>query len=253
MFEPGESWTYGTGIDWAGKLVERLTKQTLEQYMKANIWDVVGAESITFWPEKNASIKERLCAITVRAAEGQSVVPYEGPSISHGVTDCMGGQGGHASMPDYLRILHSLLKDDGKLMKPETLEQFFSPQLSKDSRKALDELRTRPAEWQMMVGHFPPHIGLDWGLGGILTTEPDEVWRGKGTLLWSGVYNLTWVSAWFREETFQVANVAFQFVDRATGLCGCFGTQVLPPGDMAVEEVIVAWEKAMYEMATAKS
>jgi CubicO group peptidase (beta-lactamase class C family) len=31
IFEPGTNWIYGPGIDWAGKLVERVTGQTLEE------------------------------------------------------------------------------------------------------------------------------------------------------------------------------------------------------------------------------
>jgi CubicO group peptidase (beta-lactamase class C family) len=39
IFQPGEKWSYGSALDWAGLLVERLTNSTLEEFMKANIWD----------------------------------------------------------------------------------------------------------------------------------------------------------------------------------------------------------------------
>jgi hypothetical protein len=37
LFEPGTSWTYSTGLDWAGILVARLNSTTLEKYMGKHI------------------------------------------------------------------------------------------------------------------------------------------------------------------------------------------------------------------------
>jgi len=48
IFEPGSSWAYGAGIDYAGVVVSRLTGLSLEEYMQKNIWDVVDANNITF-------------------------------------------------------------------------------------------------------------------------------------------------------------------------------------------------------------
>lgn len=31
VFEPGTSWAYGAGIDWAGMLLERTVGKTLEE------------------------------------------------------------------------------------------------------------------------------------------------------------------------------------------------------------------------------
>ena len=38
VFEPGASWEYSVGIDWAGFMVERVSGMDLETYMKKNIW-----------------------------------------------------------------------------------------------------------------------------------------------------------------------------------------------------------------------
>ena len=37
VFDPGERWEYGTGIDFAGKMVEAVTGQKLGQYMQDNL------------------------------------------------------------------------------------------------------------------------------------------------------------------------------------------------------------------------
>ena len=41
--------------------------------------------------------------------------------------------------------------------------------------------------------------------------------------------------------------IRVQFVDREVGLCGLYGGQVRPPGDVKVEEMITLFEKTMYE------
>ena len=38
-----------------------------------------------------------------------------------------------------------------------------------------------------------------------------------------------------------------QFIDREAGLCGLYGGQVKPPGDVATGKMITLFEKAMYE------
>ncbi|KAL2049319.1 hypothetical protein ABVK25_010416 [Lepraria finkii] len=52
LYEPGIKWLYGTALDWAGKLVERVTCETLEEYMKKNIWKPLGITDIMFWPSE---------------------------------------------------------------------------------------------------------------------------------------------------------------------------------------------------------
>ena len=51
LYEPGSGWSYGTATDWVGRMVGRLTGQTLEQYMKQNIRSLLGITDATFWPD----------------------------------------------------------------------------------------------------------------------------------------------------------------------------------------------------------
>ena len=37
MFDPGERWDYGIGIDWAGKAIEAVSGQRLGHYMQQNL------------------------------------------------------------------------------------------------------------------------------------------------------------------------------------------------------------------------
>jgi len=229
-YEPGSSWAYGTGIDWAGQVVEKLTGQTLEEYMNDNIWNPLGIKSISFWPNRNPEMKARLAGMTARNPQDSKLVPYTSPLFGDAESgDCFGGHGAYADLQDYLKILHSILADDEILLKKETAALMFQPQLTKDSKAAQGKIMSNPEMSALFVGDFPTSIEYDWGIGGILIQQDNPGRRKKGTLIWSGLPNLFW------------------FIDREAGLCGVYGTQVVPPGDPLVEETIKAFELGMYE------
>ena len=232
VFEPGTSFLYGPSIDWAGKLIERVTKQTLEEHMKKHIFEPLGTTTITFFPYANPALKDKVPALTTRNPEGTLVLHTE-PFINTGSKDCFGGHGAYATMQDYLKIQRSLLANDGKLLKPETVETMFTPQLSPESKAGLKAWRKSPYG-AFAIGENDPGIEADWGLGGILFLEDDRGRRKKGTLNWGGVSNTFWL------------------IDREADLAVTFGTQVLPPGDKATGETITEVEVGVYEMAGVK-
>lgn len=206
LFEPGASWCYGPSIDWAGRLVERLTGMDLEAYFHKHILGPVGARDVTFWPDKRPDLTARKTGVAWREgapAERGKVVPYKGSLLNDGVTECLGGQGCSGSMTAFVKVLRSLLADDGKLLGKDMSGRMFEPQLGEAPRRWLNGLRAMPEVWAQFPGHYPPGIELDWGLAGMITCAKDEGWRGKGTMMWSGLPNLFWVSfaagkAWSR-------------------------------------------------------
>ena len=153
-----------------------------------------------------------------------------------------GGEGLASSIPDYHKLLHSLLLNDGKVLRPETVEMMFSPQLSPTAKEALNEAFHGPFA-AMVAGRYPGHVQVDWGLGCMVTVEDEDkgdegegeregrMGRGKGTAMWSGVANSFW------------------WIDRVRGVCGVFGTQMLPSGDDRVGELLEGWEAEVYRLA----
>ncbi|KAK0319753.1 hypothetical protein LTR82_009088 [Friedmanniomyces endolithicus] len=210
VYEPGESWAYSGSIDWAGKLVERLTDCSLDEYFK-RLFEPLGATSIT-------------------GADGRWEANRTEPTLNTGSTDCFGGHGGFSSMSDYLLVQHSILANDGKLLKPETVEMMFQPQLQAGSKRDLMAFMASPSG-AYVIGEWAPGLDLDWGLGGMLVMRDDVGRRKKGTLSWGGMTNPFWL------------------IDREAGLALTFGTQVFPPGDKRVEGMISAAEYGVYEMA----
>ncbi|RMZ25451.1 hypothetical protein D0859_10493 [Hortaea werneckii] len=233
LFEPGTAWMYGCSTDWAGKLVERISGMTLEEFMRENMFRLVGVKEITFWPEQNPKLKGKVPQMTTRTSDG-NLAPSKEPSINAGKTDCFGGHGAYGTIRDYLKIQHSILRNDGQLLKPETVEAMFSPQLSPESAKSLNWFMKNHPLSKFMVGEYNPDVELDWGLAGILFLKDDIGKRKKGTLHWSGMANCFWV------------------IDRDADLAYTFGTQVLPPGDEPTRQMISTFELGVYEKAGVK-
>src|SRR6266571_3055576 len=42
LFDPGDRWEYGINIDWAGKMVETVSRQRLDAYFRQNIFGPLG-------------------------------------------------------------------------------------------------------------------------------------------------------------------------------------------------------------------
>ncbi|KAJ0414812.1 beta-lactamase/transpeptidase-like protein [Aspergillus carlsbadensis] len=230
LFEPGVGWEYGAGIDWVGQVIERRTGQTLETYMRKHIWEPLGIERMSFWPGciPDADGERKHARMCVRDPVSGWPVLLEGPSLIEGVTECFGGQGVYASMEDFLKVLHSILADDGKLLTSPSTAMMLQPQLSESSREALQRRIS-------ICGPTPSFIGLydntrlyDWGLGGMLCMEDEISGRCKGSLFWSGRPNLFW------------------FIDRESDVCGVLGTQLLPPGDPRVSRMIELFESSVF-------
>lgn len=191
VFQPGTQWQYGSGIDWAGRVLERITGMTLDEYMKKNVFPPLGIKDITFFPTDEQ--RSRLSGMTARNDADGRLVEYDSGFINRGVKDCFGGQGCFATMPDYAKVLHSILADDEKLLKKETTAQMFKPQLTPQSKASLEHVLNTPALSGLFVGDFPNPKQYDWGLGGILVEQDNEGRRKAGTLIWSGMPNCFWV------------------------------------------------------------
>ncbi|WYZ42719.1 hypothetical protein EsH8_VI_000418 [Colletotrichum jinshuiense] len=226
-YEPGEDWAYSSSTDWVGKIIEAISGKSLEEYMRENIWDAVGAASFTFNVE---AVRPKLWGMNTRDKATGKIVLHRGRELNQGVTDCLGGQGSYGSAPDVMRVLHSLLVDDGKLLSPTMTAEMFKPQLSRDAKKGLLKAMEEP-EWA--VGHFPVTGEYDWGLGGLLVDGHSHPYRRDGTLMWSGASNVFW------------------WIDRQAGLCGFFATQMLPSAEEGVRPYIKAFEDEMYSRVKA--
>jgi CubicO group peptidase (beta-lactamase class C family) len=246
LFEPGTGWAYGTGLDWAGILISRLNNMTLEQYMKKYIWSPLGIRNITFHQE-NEGVRRNLVKMSIRKGiknpilglpvrNGETVEWTDHLLYDVPIADEFGGEGAIGSPVEYMKILHSILADDGVLLRSETIDEMFTPQLSEGGGKALDEYIALPFYQGGAFACVKAGTKVSWGLGGLLFLEDyEETGRRKGTLTWSGMPNLMWT------------------IDREAGLCTLYAGNVLPFGDFPSGDMQVRFEREMYARAEKSS
>jgi CubicO group peptidase (beta-lactamase class C family) len=212
LFEPGESWLYGGGIDWAGVMVERLNNgQTLGSYMEEHIFKPLGLTSTTFHLDKREDVKSRLVPAARRGADGK-LSENNGPVFIESVIEHSGGGGLWGSVTDYIKVLADLIAPTPTLLKVETIETLLAaPQIPTDSPALVPLVGARGgAVAANAVAVDEP--GINYGLGGMMLTKPSAV-LPQGTLSWGGLPNLKW------------------FLNREHGVAAMYASQVVPPGD----------------------
>jgi CubicO group peptidase (beta-lactamase class C family) len=209
LFEPGEGWTYGGGLDWAGELAARLNNTNLGDYMEEHIFKPLGMKDTTFMLDKRPDLKARLMHAGQRTPEGK-LVPFKGMVYQEKVVDYSGGGGLWSCATDYIKVLADLIKDEPTLLKRETVVNLLSaPQIKND--QALRSLVLNRAV--ASANAAPADAGMNYGLGGSVLTKPSDI-LPEGTLSWGGLPNLKW----FLHPQLQVA--AF------------YATQIMPYGDL---------------------
>lgn len=214
VFEPGRGWCYGPGLDWAGLLLERTVGESLDAYVKRSVWAPLGVdegEMPSYFPKPTSSGNN--VATSARGPDGKMVgVPdIAAPPAPEAA---FGGEGMRGTMETFVRLLRSLALDDGVLLRPETAALLFEPQLRgrwDASKTALRDLLAG-ADW--LSGVAPPQGDeYDWGLGGLLVDGDSHAYRRPGCLIWSGMFNSSWVRSFFFSPLFVmvlVENTDFQ-------------------------------------------
>lgn len=126
LFEPGTSWVYGAGLDWAGMLVERLNNTKLAAYMQRKLFKPLGLERSTFRPATRPDIMADLAQMWRRSDTGE-LTPIPSPFPLYARNDS-GGMGLIASTSDFIAILKDLLKEKPALLEKESVMEMFTPQ-----------------------------------------------------------------------------------------------------------------------------
>lgn len=136
---------------------------------------------------------DRVADLSTLNATGK-VVPLEGGDLVNGSTDCLGGVGAFASAQNFLTLTKAVMMRDSKLLKEESYEELFKPQLSEPSKRALQALlESNSGLYWGLGGNIPLSGQKSWSLGGILSLDKYDGWMGKNTILWQGMPNIRWV------------------------------------------------------------
>jgi CubicO group peptidase (beta-lactamase class C family) len=221
---------YGLGLDWAGEAIRAVTGLALDKYMAQHVWAPLGITHMTFWPQTDPALAALVPDVCERDTATDKVGVARVDRYNTPAQEPLGGGGVLAQPAEYIKVLTSLLRDDGKLLRPATAALLFEPQLQEAPREALRALvRGNPGARLGLARGMEDEGIIDHGLGGLVQTEALPGHRGKGTLLWGGLPNLTW------------------FVDREKGLCGMTAAQMIPPFEQLLVDLGNDWERGLYE------
>lgn len=193
-FAPGQGWYYGVGCDWAGQVVEKITKQTLGEFMAENLFKPLGMNDTTFHPESLAHIQDRLVPTARRDPETHDLTSGDRPSVTKGSADS-GGAGLYTTAADFAKLLQSFLKalaGEETVLKHSAVEEMFKPQLTDAQRRELNFLADLFHDG--LAPDFEANMPLDHGINGAINLEDASGKRKKGSMMWAGMSNGHWVS-----------------------------------------------------------
>jgi CubicO group peptidase (beta-lactamase class C family) len=125
LFQPGERWSYSYTVDVQAAALEKITGQTLGNYLDANVFKPLGMNDTAFFLSQR-DYDTRLATVYQRNAEGVREVYPDGYSFTERNHHESGGGGLTSTTHDYVRFVQMILNDgtlDGKqILKPETIK-----------------------------------------------------------------------------------------------------------------------------------
>ena len=226
LFEPGERWHYGTSTDWLGRLVERVSGETLEAYFRRHIFDPLKMPD-TFY-NVPADKQARLAAVHRRAPDGSIVKDQSHPPPT--IATPIGGGGLASTADDYARFLRMLLNggelDGARVLSAATVELMSQNHIGTLGVPALKSaMPERSADFTFVAD------GRDkWGLGFLITADHVPGKRSAGSLSWGGINN------------------TYFWVDPTRGVAGVILMQFLPFADPKALAVYDGFERGVYSL-----
>lgn len=196
--DPGTQWIHGTNLDWAGKLVERATGTDLESYMQRNVCEPLGITDMTFKLQQRPDLIARRADLTKRSRENGTLHYDDTVFFRKDPDECYGGCGLFASPGSYMKVVHSLLKRDGVLLKPKTVDLIFQPALDAQMEREMNEHFNKVIRFINYGYPLPqwPTLRRNFGLGAVVIMEDldGDNWRRKGSLSINNGWNTGLVS-----------------------------------------------------------
>lgn len=185
LYPPGTRWVYSVSMDVQGYIVEKLSGQSLPDFMQQRILGPLGMKDTGFFVPKEK--RNRFATLYREDQKGQLAADATagGVPTDYATQPSMpsGGGGMVSTAQDYLRFAQMLLNggelDGVRILAPATVQLMTSNHLAPS----------------LMTGESPigPRPGMGWGYDCAAYSDPleaDEV-VGKGTFFWGGAAD-TW-------------------------------------------------------------
>ena len=229
VFEAGERWLYSTSTDWVGRLVEKVSGQSLEDYFRQHIFTPLGmADTFYFVPKDKEA---RLVTVNRRTADGSIAKESVQPPTS-GFTP-IGGGGLSSTAYDYLRFTRALL-NGGELDGARILSAGTAALMGQNHIGAVGVPAQKTALPERSDDFSFIADGRDkWGLGFLITADAVPGRRSAGSLSWGGINN------------------TYYWLDPTRGITGVILMQFLPFADRKALALYDVFERGVYQLADA--
>ena len=222
--QPGQKVVYGTGFDWIGLLIERVTGDKLEDRFRAKLFDPIGMNN-TFH-RLDPSAARRVVPVLSLDARNEWTLSQLGFDYAENPEFCQGGGHLYTTASDYAKLMRVLLSGGqspgGRILSPASVDRLFEP-LVPHSR--IEILRTVVP---IITADVDLGVGDRWGLGMMINDDDVAGRRRAASGGWAGIWN------------------TFFWVDRISGIAGALFMQYLPFCDSGAVQTFDRFERSAY-------
>jgi CubicO group peptidase (beta-lactamase class C family) len=230
LFDPGTEWRYSAAVDVQALLVEKLSGEPFEAYVRRHIFEPLGMRD-SGWTQPEARFP-RLAASYLYDGEKNSLTRQDEKTMRAFNFDparklTMGGAGIVASIDDYMRFARMLLGqgslDGVRILKPSTVKLM-----------ATDQLDPRITARHFLPGKGSVGFGFDFA---VRTAQPKNAEENRGAVgeyFWDGrASTLFWVDpANDLAAVFFVQSIPTDITLQRDIRAAVYGAEYLgPPGD----------------------
>jgi methyl acetate hydrolase len=224
-FDPGTEWRYGSGLDWAGRLVEKISGKTLEAWFQEEIFQPLGMDDTSFVlpPEKFDRQVGRYRREDGQLKEQPRTQPEPPKSFN-------GGGGLFSTTQDYVKFMQMILRRgagerNARTLRAETVDLMTRNQVGAMSAGKLKSVGPASRDIDMHPGHKD-----GFGYGFLINLEDYDSGRSAGSLAWAGFFN------------------TFFWIDPRRQTCAVILMQLLPFCDEQAVGVLRDFERATYSI-----
>lgn len=157
-YQPGDKWQYSPGLNVAGRIIEIVSDQPLQDFLHARIFAPLNMPSTTFFPID--SQRKRIAMLYGPSEDDKSLVAVDNRIADPDNVKAPNPSGGLFSTARDMFRFYQMVLNGGKFRRQRIIS------------KAAVEQMTSPQTGDLRTGFTP---GNCWGLGWCIVREPQDV------------------------------------------------------------------------------